>query len=122
MGATASHFTNLIYSDNNGMTWKSSGPFPAMGTGEAAVVELSSGQLLYNSRRHWAGDGKRTRHRWVASSSDGGVSWTDLREVTDLPDGPSCNDFGLFGGLVRLPVRGKDILVFSNCESDSERM
>mmetsp|Transcript_96534 Transcript_96534/g.168433 ORF Transcript_96534/g.168433 Transcript_96534/m.168433 type:complete len:113 (+) Transcript_96534:17-355(+) len=41
--------------------------------------------------------------------------------VDDLPDGPQSNNFGLFGGLVRLPVSGQDILLFSNCDSKEER-
>jgi len=115
------HFTNAIFSDDDGATWKSSGPFPAMGTGEAALAELSDGTIYYNSRRHWAPHGNRSVRRWSAHSGDGGATWTDLMLVDDLPDGPQSNNFGLFGGLVRLPVSGQDILLFSNCDSKEDR-
>ncbi|MFP6577084.1 MAG: sialidase family protein, partial [Pirellulaceae bacterium] len=51
------HYTNAIYSDDSGTTWKTSDPFPANGTGEATIAELSDGTLYYNSRRHWAPEG-----------------------------------------------------------------
>ena len=51
------HYTNAIYSDDGGRTWNSSQPFPALGTGEATVAELSNGRVYYNSRRHWAPEG-----------------------------------------------------------------
>jgi len=38
-----------------------------------------------------------------------------------LPDGPQDTDYGCMGGLVRLPVRGRDILVYSNCDSPAGR-
>mmetsp|Transcript_29250 Transcript_29250/g.43953 ORF Transcript_29250/g.43953 Transcript_29250/m.43953 type:complete len:116 (+) Transcript_29250:34-381(+) len=41
--------------------------------------------------------------------------------VTDLPDGPQGDGFGLFGGFARLPARQHDFLVFSNCDSFSDR-
>jgi sialidase-1 len=40
------HYTNAIYSDDGGKTWQASEPFPAYGTGEAAIEELSDGTLL----------------------------------------------------------------------------
>ena len=47
------HFTNAIYSDDGGLTWQTSEPFPENGTGEAALAELSDGRIYYNSRVHW---------------------------------------------------------------------
>jgi sialidase-1 len=38
-----------------------------------------------------------------------------------LPDGNTDSTYGLMGGLVRLPVLGRDILVFSNIVSDKGR-
>jgi sialidase-1 len=38
-----------------------------------------------------------------------------------LPDGPRDTGYGLMGGLVRLPVKCKDILIFSNVESPKGR-
>jgi len=115
------HYTNAIYSDDGGTTWKTSDPFPAMGTGEATVAELSDGQIYYNSRRHWAPEGENPRRRWTARSEDGGQTWKDLSICEILPDGDQVRDYGLMAGLVRLPVAGRDILIFSNIESPSGR-
>ena len=115
------HYTNAIYSDDGGKTWATSDPFPAKGTGEATAAELSDGRIYYNSRRHWAPKGDDPRRRWHAWSDDGGKTWKDLSICKGLPDGPQDTDYGLMGGLVRLPVQGKDILLFSNCDSPRGR-
>ena len=115
------HYTNAVFSDDGGRSWQTSGPFPAMGTGEATVAELSDGRIYYNSRRHWAPEGENPRRRWTAASEDGGATWKDLRMCAVLPDGDQVRDYGLMAGLVRLPVHGRDILIFSNIESPSGR-
>lgn len=116
------HYTTAIYSDDGGKTWHTSEPFPAMGTGEAAIAELSDGTLYYNSRRHYADDGRNPRMRHIAWSYDGGETWEDL-EVSDvLPDGAQHVDYGLMAGLVRLPVDGHDILLFSNIDEPAEQV
>jgi sialidase-1 len=117
------HYTNAIYSDDGGVTWDACEPFADMGTGEAAVVELSDGRLYYNSRAHWYKDQDtepplRRRHAW---SSDGGKTWTDWQIIEVLPDGPQDRNYGCMGGLTRLPVAGRDVLVYSNCDSASGR-
>ena len=38
-------YTNAIYSDDGGKSWKTSRPFPEKGTGEATLVELSDGRI-----------------------------------------------------------------------------
>jgi sialidase-1 len=115
------HYTDAIFSDDGGRTWQASEPFPAMGTGEAAVAELSDGTLYYNSRRHWAPPGVNARRRWTARSADGGRTWGDLAICDALPDGDQDRDYGLMGGMVRLPVEGRDVLLFSNIASPSGR-
>lgn len=144
----AQHYTSAVYSDDGGTTWHASEPFPAMGTGEAALAQLGDGSVYYNTRRHWAPNSEaegqdadvpqmyhsgRTRRRWSAFSSDG-ASWSGARVVSDLPDGPQGDNFGLFGGLTRLEPRellagtgaliGKgcrDVLLFSNVDHPRER-
>jgi sialidase-1 len=115
------HYTNAIYSDDGGKNWYTSAPFPAMGTGEAALEELSDGRIYYNSRRHLSTDGLDPRKRHIAWSDDGGETWTDLSVSEELPDGDQNRDYGLMGGLVRLPINDHDILVFSNIESQEGR-
>ena len=114
-------YTNAIYSDDGGKTWVTSEPFPAKGTGEAAIVELSDGTLYYNSRRHFSTDGLNPRMRHIATSKDGGHSWEDLYVSEELPDGVQNSDYGLMAGMDRLPFEGRDILIFSNIESNSGR-
>jgi len=124
-------YSNSIYSDDNGKTWQSSSPFPDTGTGEGAIAELSDGRLFYSSRKHYFDKRfpEHFRHELhYAFSYDGGENWEDLRLSLDLPDGPRYRDekpvgmnfnghFGLLGGLLRLPVDGKDILLYSNVDT-----
>ena len=115
------HYTNAIFSDNGGKTWQASEPFPAYGTGEAAIEELSDGTLYYNSRRHKSTDGLNPRIRYIAYSYDGGQTWENLSLSEELPDGAQHIDYGLMAGLVRLPVEGHDILLFSNIDVPAEK-
>ncbi|MCG8583262.1 MAG: glycoside hydrolase, partial [Pirellulales bacterium] len=115
------HYTNAMYSDDGGKTWQASEPFPAYGTGEATVAELSDGRIYYNSRRHWAPKGENPRRRWTAWSEDGGRTWKGLAICEALPDGGQDRDYGLMGGLIRLPIHGQDVLIFSNVESPKGR-
>ena len=115
------HYTNAIYSDDGGRTWKTSEPFPAKGTGEATVAELSDGTIYYNSRRHWTEEGANPRRRWTATSADGGHTWMDLKFCEALPDGPQNTNYGCMAGLTRLPVQGRDILLYTNCDSPGGR-
>jgi sialidase-1 len=114
------HYTNAVYSDDGGKTWRTSDPFPENGTGEATVAELSDGRIYYNSRVHWQERPKNTRRR-SAWSDDGGQTWTDWQIVEVLPDGHQHRSYGCMGGLVRLPVAGKDILIFSNIDTPNAR-
>jgi len=111
------HYTNAMFSDDGGSTWQTSEPFPENGTGEATLAELSDGRIYYNSRVHWQERPKNTRRR-EAWSSDGGKTWTDFKIIDVLPDGHQHRSYGCMGGLVRLPVEGEDILIFSNIDTD----
>lgn len=113
-----------IYSDDGGRTWQTSAPFPAFGTGEGTLAELSDGRIYYNSRRHWAPEeeGENVRMRWIAWSHDGGETWKDLSVSKVLPDGEKIRDYGCKGGLVRLPVEKHDILIFSMPDSPVGRI
>ena len=106
---------------DGGKTWKTSHPFPAKGTGEATLAELSDGTIYYNTRRHWAEEGANPRRRWTATSNDGGMTWKDLTFCEVLPDGPQNTNYGCMAGLTRLAVKGRDILLYSNCDSAGGR-
>jgi len=120
-GGPADAFVNAIFSDDGGVTWDTSTPFPAFGTNEAAVAELSDGRILLVARRHLATDGLDHTRKHLAWSFDGGQTWRDLRVSPVLPDGNTNSRYGLMHGLVRLPVAGRDILVLSGVESDTGR-
>ncbi len=114
------HYTNAMYSDDGGRTWQTSEPFPENGTGEATLAELTDGRIYYNSRVHWQERPDNTRRR-SAISTDGGKTWRDWRLVEILPDGDQHRSYGLMAGLVRLPVKGQDILIFSNIDTPNPK-
>ena len=120
-GGSADAFCNAIYSDDGGITWDTSAPFPAFGTNEAAIAELSDGRILFIARRHLGTDGLNTFMKHLAWSHDGGETWRDLKVSPILPDGNTNTRYGLMHGLVRLPIAGHDILIFSNIVSDTGR-
>jgi sialidase-1 len=107
------NYSSSIYSDDGGQTWKTSQPFPVFGTGEAAIVELRDGRLLYNSREHMS-----TGNRFIATSYDGGETWVSPYRDATLPDGPRGTSYGCLGGLIRLPIDQFDILLYSNLDTD----
>lgn len=111
------HYSTAIYSDDGGETWQVSKPFPVLGTGEAALAEISDGRILYNSREHMS-----KGNRFIAWSHDGGYTWLNAYRSAYLPDGPRGSSYGCMGGLVRLPVDGHDILIYSNLDSDKGEM
>jgi sialidase-1 len=111
------HYSTAFYSDDGGAVWQTSKPFPVLGTGEAALAELSDGRILYNSREHM------TRgNRFLAHSDDGGDLWIGAYRSPDLPDGARGTSYGLMGGMIRLPVPGHDILLYSNVDTDAGAM
>ena len=69
-----------VYSDDHGQTWQAGKP-TGTGMDENKVVELSDGSLMLNSR---ASDG--TGFRKVATSTDGGQTWSEPASDKNLPD------------------------------------
>ncbi len=115
-----------IYSDDGGKTWQVSGFFPEGFTEESALEELSDGRVYYNSRSCMGFYDKalarelrqEERLRRTAWSSDGGRTWEDLEVNKVLPDGGGYDrGYGNKGGLTRLPVEGRDILLYSNTDT-----
>lgn len=123
-------YATTIYSDDGGQNWQAGEPFAELGTGEAAVVELSDGRLLGTARESFFEDDEPLQHERVfAYSEDGGESWGDAFRTKSIPDGPRYRGkdrrganynghFGMFSGLTRLPVAGRDILLYSNADHD----
>lgn len=106
-------YNTAIYSDDHGKTWHTTAPFPIFGTGEAALAEISDGRILYSSREHMS-----QGNRFFAWSFDGGERWLNFWRSKILPDGARGTSYGCFGGLIRLPVKDRDILLYSNVDTD----
>lgn len=119
-------FSCAVFSDDRGATWQVSEWFPDPFTEEAALVELHDGTIYYNSRSHRGfydkalarelqPDDKLRREAW---SDDGGQTWKNFRISKVLPDGGGYDrGYGMKGGLTRLPVKGRDVLIFSNSDT-----
>ena len=72
-----------IFSDDHGRTWKRGAQVPGKhGGDEDQLVELSDGRMLLDIRQHGG------PHRWMATSSDGGRTWSAPR--AGQPVTPVC--------------------------------
>lgn len=119
-------YSCAIFSDDGGSTWLVSEFFPEGYTEEAALVELHDGRIYYNSRSHSGyydksfarklrPDEALRREAW---SNDGGETWEGLNISQVLPDGGGyARGYGMKGGLTRLPVKDRDILIFGNADT-----
>jgi sialidase-1 len=79
------HFSHAIYSDDHGTTWQLGGTVPCDKANECTVAELPDGTLMLNMRN---GD-RQKRSRLVATSPDGGLTWSQATPDTSLPE-PIC--------------------------------
>ncbi len=100
-------YSTIIYSDNNGSTWKGKILGPKSNTTEAQVVETTPGTLMLNMRDN------RGSFRSVATTTNMGASWTEHSiSYNTLPD-PVC-----MGSFIKAKVNVngtlKDVLFFSN--------
>ena len=107
-------YSSVAYSDDHGKSWQlGSAAGPA--TNECQVVELADGQLMLNMRSY---QGKGCRA--VATSKDGGKTWSELRHDTTLVE-PRCQ-----AGLIRYPAEAggdaRSRLLFSNPAHGKERV
>ncbi|MEY3026321.1 MAG: hypothetical protein RLZZ238_1218 [Planctomycetota bacterium] len=98
------------YSDDGGDTWRLGEVAPNDERGfanEVQMFERSDGSVVLNARQHLG-----AKRRKTAVSGDGGVTWSRLADVTDLPD-PTC-----MAGILAL---GDGTVVFTGCDSESRR-
>jgi sialidase-1 len=65
--------SHVIFSDDHGKTWQLGGSEEDK-TNESAIVELSDGSLLHNMRSY-----HKKNLRAVATSKDGGMTWSPVR-------------------------------------------
>ncbi len=104
------------FSDDGGASWKLGEVAPQGGKGygnEVQMVELGDGSVLLNARNQGG-----AKLRKVATSRDGGATWSPLADDPNLPE-PVCQ-----ASLLRHPNTGapeKDVLLFCNPASQSKR-
>ncbi|MGO1597398.1 MAG: sialidase family protein [Sphingobacterium sp.] len=98
-------YSHVVYSDDNGKTWRSGAPTLSGGVGECTVAELSDGKLMLNMR---AGSGAA---RKFCISEDGGETWGDVQTDHRLID-PSCQ-----GSLFSDVIKDEHTLFFANAAS-----
>ncbi len=116
IGASAQVMTrsHVIFSDDHGATWQLGG-IEDEKTNESTVVELADGSLLHNMRSY-----HKKNRRAVATSRDGGLSWSSVKLDETLIE-PVCQ-----ASMVRYswPEQGnKSRILFSNPASTKrERM
>ncbi|MBN1909094.1 MAG: exo-alpha-sialidase, partial [Pirellulales bacterium] len=108
------YYSHVIYSDDAGKTWQIGGTArPAVN--ECEAVELADGRLMLNMRNY-----DRQHHtRAVATSDDGGLSWSDVTHDPALIE-PICQAsirrYSLASG-----GRGQNQILFSNPASTTDR-
>ena len=106
-------FSHVFYSDDHGDTWRRSGSVERH-TDECQVVELAGGRLMINMRNYWGRSGgqpERGAMRAVATSDDGGATWSPLTFDATLVE-PVCQ-----ASLIAIARHGRpeeQVLLFSN--------
>jgi sialidase-1 len=92
--------SHMMFSDDSGATWQIGAPIQSGGN-ECQVIERKDGSLLVNTRMQ----GNYEGYRGIATSTDGGATWTPITQEKQLPC-PKCQ-----GSLFRFDVQR---LLFSN--------
>ncbi|WP_279065425.1 sialidase family protein [Muribaculum intestinale] len=114
----AEFYANAMYSDDNGETWHHGGTVPTPKTNESSVCELSDGSLLMSIRME--SDNEADRYRGHSISYDGGINWTPVQLMKDLPD-PGCQGsiytYSYGGG-----ENGKNVLLTCNPAWQARRL
>ncbi len=102
---TKTMHSHVVYSDDYGRSWKLGGVV-GEGTNECQLVELVDGTLMINMRNYLG-----LQRRVIATSQDGGLSWSELEPDAALID-PVCQ-----ASFLRFTLKGKagkSRLLFSN--------
>lgn len=106
---------HIIYSDDQGVTWRKGGVADFPNGNECTVAELGNGDLILNMRN----TNTSNFYRYDATSKDGGVSFLPSRQTTLIEPITGCQ-----GSLLRYKVdeaTGKTVLLFSNPNHVSSR-
>lgn len=115
-------YSYVFYSDDHGETWQR-GSSVAPHTDECQLVQTDDGNLLINMRSYWGRQGGRPDRggmRALATSQDGGATWSELSFDPTLIE-PICQ-----AGLIRHVGHGaadsSSALLFSNPASKTARV
>jgi sialidase-1 len=111
---TKKYFSHVIYSDDQGKTWKLGGTTATDKVNECQVVELADGQLMLNSRNY----DRAQKYRAVSISKDGGMTWSKVKHDPMLIE-PICQ-----ASFLRYTLGGPESrsrLLFSNPASKNAR-
>lgn len=107
-------YSTIIYSADNGTTWKGNINGPKSNTTESQVIETTPGTLMLNMRDN------RGSYRSVATTSNLGTTWTEHSTSYNALQDPVC-----MGSLIKayVKVKGvlKEVLFFSNPNTTSGR-
>jgi len=104
--------SHVIYSDDYGKSWNMGGVLGEK-TNECQLVELADGTLMINMRNYLG-----NQRRVIATSKDGGLSWSELEPDETLID-PVCQ-----ASFLRFTLKEKarkNRLLFSN-PADTQRV
>lgn len=107
------YYSHVIYSDDNGSTWKLGGRTPRDQVNECTMVQLKNGDLMLNMRNY---ERKEEQARQVAISKDGGITWENQHIDTNLPE-PRCQ-----GALLTIKRKRKQLLLFTNPADPKKRV
>lgn len=105
--------SHVILSDDHGQTWRLGG-ITKPKTNECEVVELSDGRLLLNMRNY----NRQFLCRAVAESTDGGLSWSEVRYDETLIE-PVCQ--ASIRRVDGMTIAGRPLVAFSNPADPKER-
>ncbi len=115
-------YSHVFYSDDHGETWQL-GAAVAPHTDECQVIEKDDGTLLINMRNYWGRQGGRPDRgsmRALATSQDGGATWSELSFDSTLIE-PICQ-----ASLIRhtgyAAAESPSRLLFSNPASPTDRI
>jgi sialidase-1 len=116
VAVSAVHQSHIVFSDDGGRSWQMGGSADP-GTNESQVVELADGRLMLNMRNH---PPKAENFRMVATSTDGGRSWSQAKPDPALIEPPAQASL-IRWTTVDADARGR--LLFSNpASARRERM
>lgn len=100
-------YSNIIYSKDHGLTWKTSAAAPKSNTTESQVVETRPGVLMLNMRDN------RGQFRSVATTTDLGTTWTEHPTSRTALQDPVCMG-SLIKATINLNGAKREVLFFSN--------